>query len=94
MGGSSFSSDQRTSQRASTGNLVSGPCRITSIQAEGIANATIILYDNASSAAGTAHKFEFGTEGLSVFVPGSGIKFDNGVWVVVTNSPSVTVTFN
>jgi len=94
MGGSSFSSDQRTSQRASTGNLVEGPCRITSIQAEGIANAVIVLYDNATAAAGTAHKFEFGTEGLSVYVPGSGIRFKNGVWAVITNAPSVTITFN
>ena len=89
-----YLSDQRTSQRPDTGNLVNGPCRVTSIQAEGIANAVIILYDNASSAAGTAHKFEFGTEGLSVFVPGSGIRFKNGVWAVLTNAPSITITFN
>jgi hypothetical protein len=93
MGGSSFSSDQRTSQQNADGQLVTGPCRVTSIQAEGIANAIVILYDG-TSAAGTAHKFEFGTEGLSVFVPGSGIRFKTGCYLDLTNAPSVTITFN
>jgi hypothetical protein len=88
-----YLSDQRTSQQNADGQLVTGPCRVTSIQAEGIANAIVILYDG-TSAAGTAHKFEFGTEGLSVFVPGSGIRFKNGVWAVLTNAPSITITFN
>jgi hypothetical protein len=52
-----------------------------------------VLYDN-TSAAGTAHTFKFGTEGLSVFVPGSGIRFKTGVFLDLTATPGVTVTFN
>jgi len=92
-GGGSFTSDQRTAHRTSDGQLVTGPCRVTSIQAEGVANAAVVLYDN-TSAAGTAHTFKFGTEGLSVFIPGSGIRFKTGCFLDLTATPGVTVTFN
>ena len=51
------------------------------------------LYDN-TSAAGTAHTFKFGTEGLEVYIPGSGIKFKTGVFLDLTATGGVTVTFN
>ena len=56
-GGGSFTSDQRTAHAIADGQLVTGPCRVTSIQAKGNnANCSVILYDN-TSAAGTAHTF-------------------------------------
>ena len=92
-GGGSFTSDQRTANATADGQLVTGPCRVTSIQAAGAASSTVVLYDN-TSAAGTAHTFTFGTEGLQIFIPGSGIKFKTGVFLDLTATPSVTVTFN
>ena len=52
-----------------------------------------MLYDG-TSAAGTAHTFKFGTEGLEVYIPGSGIKFKTGVYLDLTATGGVTVTFN
>ena len=92
-GGGSFSSDQRTAHLAADGQLVTGPCRVTSIQAAGAASSTVVLYDN-TSAAGTAHTFLFGTEGLSVEIPGDGIRFKTACFLDLTHTTGVTITFN
>ena len=92
-GGGSFTSDQKTAHAIADGQLVTGPCRVTSIQAKGGSNCSVILYDN-TSAAGTAHTFLFGEEGLEVYVPGSGIRFKTGVFLDLTNTGGVTITFN
>ena len=92
-GGGSFTSDQRTAHLAADGQLVTGPCRVTSLQAKGGSNCVVILYDN-TSAAGTAHTFKFDTEGLQIYFPGSGIKFKTGVFLDLTTTGGVTVTFN
>ena len=91
-GGGSFTSDQRTAHSAG-GQMVSGPCRVTSIQAVGVAGSIVVLYDN-TSAAGTSHTFKFGAEGLVIEIPGSGIRFQTGVFLAVTNTTGVTITFN
>ena len=54
--------------------------------------AGFFLYDG-TSAAGTAHTFKFGTEGLEVYVPGSGIRFRNTVFADITGSGSVTLGY-
>ena len=92
MGGGSFTSDQKTAHLTADGQLVTGPCRVTSIQAKGGSNCSVILYDN-TSAAGTAHTFLFGEEGLQIFIPGSGIKFKTGVFLDLTNTDSVTIGY-
>ena len=69
--------------------------RITSIQAKGIASSTLILYDSSdASTPGTAvATYNYGTEGLEVYIPGSGIKFENGiVYNLAGAGGSVTVT--
>ena len=93
MGGGSFTSDQKTAHLTADGQLVTGPCRVTSIQAKGGSNCSVILYDN-TSAAGTAHTFLFDTEGLQIYFPGSGIRFKTGVYLDLTTTSGVTVTFN
>ena len=55
--------------------------------------AGFFLYDG-TSAAGTAHTFKFDTEGLQIYFPGSGIKFKNGVFLDLTTTGGVTITFN
>ena len=74
-----------------------GRARITSIQGKGIASSTLLLYDAATSGAAAAGNlkatYKFGTEGLEVYVPGSGILFKDGiVFNLAGTSGSVTVT--
>jgi len=82
--GTSFSSDQTTLNLAviATDTVArTGRARVTSLQGEGIAGATLILYDSTNlSSLGTAvATYNYNTEGLSVYVPGSGILFKNGI---------------
>src|SRR5210317_2355402 len=91
-------SDQKTLNMATVGadTLARGArTRITSIQAKGISSSTLILYDSAdASTPGTAvATYNYGTEGLEVYIPGSGIKFENGiVYNLAGAGGSVTVT--
>ena len=94
----SFTSDQTTINMATVGADTlarTGRTRVTSIQGEGIATATIILYDSSdASSPGTAvATYNYNTEGLAVYVPGSGILFKNGiVYNLAGASGSVTLT--
>ena len=91
-------SDQTTLNLATVGADTlarTGRTRVTSIQGEGIATATIILYDSSdASSPGTAvATYNYNTEGLAVYVPGSGILFKNGiVYNLAGASGSVTLT--
>ena len=97
-GGGSFSSDQTTINMTTVGADTlarTGRTRITSIQGEGIAGSTIIFYDSAdASTPGTAKAtYNYNTEGLEVYVPGSGILFKNGlVYNLAGAGGSVTIT--
>ena len=100
MGGGSFSSDQTTLNLAviATDTLArAGRARITSIQGLGIAASTLELYNAATTGAAGAGNlvatYKFGTEGLEVYVPGSGILFDEGiVYNLAGAGGSVTLT--
>ena len=99
-GGGSFSSDQTTLLLDTVGaNTLSraGRARITSIQAKGIASSTLLLYNAATAGAAGAGNlvatYNFGEEGLEVYVPGSGILFTNGiVYNLAGAAGSATVT--
>jgi len=99
-GGGSFSSDQTTLNLATIGADTlarAGRARITSIQGKGIASSTLLLYDAATAGAAAAGNlvatYNYGTEGLEVYVPGSGILFKNGiVFNLAGASGSVTLT--
>ena len=94
----SFTSDQTTINMAviATDTVArTGRSRVTSIQAEGIAGSTIILYDSADAAApGSAvATYNYNTEGMQLFIPGSGILFKSGiVYNLAGAGGSVTVT--
>ncbi len=98
MGGSSFSSDQTTLNQTGTttgANLRSGRTRVTSIQGAGAASSVVELYDQTAAVpvgANLKAKYLFGVDGLSVYVPGSGILFTEGVTILVTNSAGATLT--
>jgi len=70
-----------------------GRVRIKSIQAAGVASSTVKLYDG-SSASGTL-KFQagFGTDGLSMLLPEDGIVFEDGVYLDLTATTSVTIIY-
>ena len=97
---SSFTSDQTTINMAVIGADTlsrAARTRITSIQGLGIAASTLLLYDSATvggAAAGNLKAtYNYNTEGLAVYVPGSGILFQNGiVYHIVGAGGSVTVT--
>jgi hypothetical protein len=97
---SSFTSDQTTLNMAVIGADTlsrAARTRITSIQGLGIAASTLLLYDSATvggAAAGNLKAtYKFGTEGLEVYVPGSGIVFKDGVvYNLAGAGGSVTVT--
>ena len=99
-GGGSFSSDQTTLLLDTIGaNTLSraGRARITSIQGLGIASSTLKLHNAATAGAAAAGNlvatYNFGTEGLEVYVPGSGILFKDGiVFNLAGAGGSVTVT--
>ena len=94
----SFTSDQTTINMTTVWSDVlarTGRSRVTSIQAEGIAGSTIILYDSAdASSPGTAKAtYNYNTEGIQLYVPGSGILFKDGiVYNLAGAGGSVTVT--
>ena len=97
---SSYSSDQTTLNLATIGADTlsrAGRARVTSIQGKGIASSTLLLYNVSTSGAAAAGNlvatYNFGTEGLEVYVPGSGILFKNGiVFNLAGASGSVTLT--
>ena len=96
----SYSSDQTTLLMDTIGSDTlsrAGRARITSIQGKGIASSVLKLHDVAVAANAAAGNlvatYKFGTEGLDIYVPGSGILFEEGVYLDLTATPGVTITF-
>jgi hypothetical protein len=95
-------SDQKTLQKdtGSASVMRAARTRVTSIQAKGIAGSVLTLHDAATTgaAAGSNLKatYKYGTEGLEVYIPGSGILFQNGIIGTLTQGSgtdgSVTLT--
>ena len=74
--------------------------RVTSLQGRGEAGSVLSLHDVSDATdAGSGNLkaiYRFETEGLEVYIPGSGILFENGVCATLTQSSgtdgSVTMT--
>ena len=96
-GGGSFSSDQQVAHTAVDAQVVptSQRARVTYIQAAGVASGNVKLYNGTGTGAGNVllAEFEFDVDGLSVYVPGSGILFDAGVYLDLTATPGVTILY-
>ena len=91
---SGYTSDQLVAHSTTDGQLVptTQRARITGIQAEGAASSSVVF--KSGGAAGTViATFKFGTEGIDFYVPGSGILFEDGVYLDLTATPGVTITF-
>ena len=101
-GGGSFTSDQTTLTKttAAVSLLRAARTRVTSIQGRAEAGSVLLLHDSATTGASAAGNlkatYRWETEGLSVFVPGSGIAFKDGLCATLTQSSgtdgSVTLT--
>ena len=96
-----MSSDQKFTNIASTGQVKTisggstniGPCRVTYIQANGVASSIVKLHDGTSTSGSLQFQAKFGTEGLDIYVPGNGIRFENGVHATMTNTTSLTIGY-
>ena len=67
---------------------------LTCIQGNGVASSTLALRDISSGSTGAkVFEADFGTEGLGIYVPGNGIRVENGVHATMTNVTSVTIGY-
>ena len=94
MGGSSFMSDQSSAHATSTAQMVATTkrARLTSIQDKGNASGSIIFKSGGASG-NTIATYLFGTEGLDMYLPGSGILFEEGIHATIGGTGGVTITF-
>jgi hypothetical protein len=94
-GGGSFTSDQQAAHATGDGQLVPATqrARVTYIQAAGVASGNVKLYNGTGTGGTLLAEFEFDVDGLSVYVPGSGILFDAGVYLDLTATPGVTILY-
>jgi hypothetical protein len=98
----SFSSDQTTLTKTTgaVSLLRAARTRVTSIQGRGEAGSVLLLHDSATTGATGAGNlkatYRWETEGLEVYVPGSGIVFKDGLCATLTQTGgadgSVTMT--
>ncbi len=98
-------SDQKFSCRTSDGRFGTvtdfdgtsgaaiGPARITYIQVDGVANSNIKLHDGTSDSGAVVFEGNCGTEGIDIYVPGSGIRVETGIYLDLTNTTSVTIGY-
>ena len=95
-------SDQTTLNRTTgAASVLRGArTRVTSLQGRGEAGSVLLLHDSATTGAADSDNlkatYKFETEGLEVYIPGSGILFENGVCATLTQTSgtdgSVTMT--
>ena len=96
-----MSSDQKFTTITSTGQVQTisggstaiGPCRVTYIQCEGVASSKLILRNSSDGSGAKVFEADFGTEGLDIYVPGNGIRFETGVYLDLTTTDSVTIGY-
>ena len=96
-----MSSDQKFTNIASTGQVKTisggsvniGPCRVTYIQANGVASSVVKLHDGTDATGSLQFQAKFSDEGLDIYVPGNGIRFETGVYLDLTTTDSVTIGY-
>lgn len=89
--------DVKTAYAEATGALVLGRCRLK--QLVFLPNGTagsLVIYDNDSAASGDVvwrTRVGTGVQPFQLIVPGEGILAKTGLYAVLTNITSVTVTY-
>ena len=95
MGGGSFTSDQSSAHATSTAQMVptTRRARLTSIQGKGNRASGSIVFKSGGASGTTIATYLFGEEGLDMYLPGSGILFDDGIHATIAGTGGVTITF-
>ena len=95
MGGSSFMSDQSSAHATSTAQMVptARRARLTSIQGKGNSASASIVFKSGGASGTTIATYLFGEEGLDMYLPGSGILFEEGIHATISGTGGVTITF-
>ena len=96
-----MSSDQKFSTLTADGNFKTitggstniGPCRVTYIQAHGGTNCLVKLHDGTGTGGSLQFQAKFSSEGLDIYVPGNGIRFETGVYLDLTTTDAVTIGY-
>jgi len=93
-GGGSFTSDQGSAHATGTAQMVAQNkrARLTSIQAKGNASG-LIIFRSGGATGDVIATYLFGTEGLDMYLPGSGILFIDGIHATIAGTAGVTITF-
>ena len=98
-------SDQKFSCRTSDGRVGTvtdfdgtsgaalGPARVTYIQAHGGSDCLVKLHDGTGTGGSLQFQAKFSSEGLDIYVPGNGIRFETGVHLDLTTTDSVTIGY-
>ena len=94
-GGGSFTSDQSVKHSTSTEQMVptGRRARLTSIQGKGNSTSGSIIFRTGGATGTIIATYLFGEEGLDMYLPGSGILFDDGIHATIAATGGVTITF-
>ena len=94
-GGGSFTSDQSVKHSTSTEQMVptGRRARLTSIQGKGNSTSGSIIFRTGGATGTIIATYLFGEEGLDMYLPGSGILFDDGIHATIAGTSGVTITF-
>ena len=94
-GGGSFSSDQGSAHATSTAQMVptTRRARLTSIQGKGNSASGSVVFKSGGASGTTIATYLFGEEGLDMYLPGSGIQFEEGIHATIGGTGGITITF-
>jgi len=94
-GGGSFTSDQSVAHATSTAQMVAQNrrARLTSIQGKGNSASGSIIFKSGGASGTVIATYLFGEEGLDMYLPGSGILFEDGIHATISGTGGVTITF-
>ena len=94
-GGGSFTSDQSVKHSTSTEQMVptGRRARLTSIQGKGNSTRGSIIFRTGGATGTIIATYLFGEEGLDMYLPGSGILFEDGIHATIAGTAGVTITF-
>ena len=94
-GGGSFTSDQSVAHATATAQMVAQNrrARLTSIQGKGNSATASIVFKSGGASGTTIATYLFGEEGLDMYLPGSGILFEDGIHATIAGTGGVTITF-
>ena len=94
-GGGSFTSDQSVKHSTSTEQMVptGRRARLTSIQGKGNSTSGSVIFRTGGATGTIIATYLFGEEGLDMYLPGSGILFDDGMHATIAGTSGVTITF-